>query len=82
MTFAEAFLLTSMAVSVCLPGLMASGRTALALLPDRIAADGVWVHTGTTIGLFGNVVACANPAAGATVTIALFAVAAGFAVRG
>ena len=50
-------------------GLIIIVQHAVFLLPGRLATDGHWVHAGVTIGLAGQVVGCANCAAGAAVTI-------------
>ena len=56
-------------------GLIIVVQHAIVLLPGRLAVDGLWIHAGATIGLAGQVVGCANCAAGAAATIALLAVA-------
>ena len=81
MMLIEFLLLMVLAVVLC-PEVVPTARLAFILLPGNIATHGSWVHAGATIGFFGQVVACANPAAGAAVIIVLCAVAAGFAPRG
>ena len=82
MTPIEFLLLIVLAVGLHLLEVVPTVQHGLTLLPVRIAAYGVWLHTGATIGFFCHAVSCANPAAGTVVTILLLAVAAGFAVRG